>query len=141
VAFPAESVEAAPALSLGEKVRLSTEIMRVYARARWEMGRRELPSIVARIRENDRDLEFPDRAVRRQLGAVVMKVLSVLPTDSRCLVRSLVLLNLLQRRGAEGTLVVGVKTEPRFSAHAWIEYEGEPLIPSGGDKYARITVL
>jgi len=72
-----------------------------------------------------------------------MRLLSVLPTDSRCLIRSLVLLALLERRGAGATLVVGVRTEPQFAAHAWVECQGEALLPmtDGDDRFERLTTL
>jgi hypothetical protein len=72
-----------------------------------------------------------------------MGILARLPTDSRCLVRSLVYLSLLSRRGIEGTLVIGARTEPEFAAHAWVEVEGEPMLPvkDDGKEFEPLTVL
>ncbi len=55
----------------------------------------------------------------------------LLPTDSRCLVRSLVLTRLLGRRGVPSSLVIGVMSEPQFAAHAWVEHGGAPLLSPG----------
>ena len=52
-----------------------------------------------------------------------------MPFDSRCLVRSLVLTSMLDRRGIRSRLVIGVSVEPSFSAHAWVECDGRPLLP------------
>lgn len=51
---------------------------------------------------------------------------SVYPVD--CLVRSLVVVLLLRRRGIAAELRVGVRTlTGRFEAHAWVEHCGVPL--------------
>lgn len=105
------------------------------------MGREELGAVVARLRAVRAPAEPMSQANRFRLAGAVGRLLAVLPTDSRCLVRSLVLLALLERRGVASTLVIGVCTEPEFSAHAWIECEGEELLPSGGSQFARLTAL
>ena len=123
------------------KLRLVGEILIAYGRMRWAMRREELPPIVERIRSGRRRSAPLSPEGRRQLSGAVMGVLSVLPTDSRCLVRSLVFLNLLERRGVAGTLVIGVRTEPEFGAHAWVECDGEALLPDGGGEYAPLTIF
>ena len=123
------------------KLRLAGEILSTYCRVRWSMRRQELPEVVGRIRAGRVEDGSLSQEGRRQLSGAVMGVLSILPTDSRCLVRSLVYLSLIERRGAAGTLVIGVRTEPEFAAHAWVECEGEPLLPSGDGEYAPLTVL
>lgn len=133
-------------LSAGAKLRLAAEIVVTYGRVRWAMRREKLESVVARLRaaggaEGEGEGESLSRAGRFQLAGAVGKLLSLLPTDSRCLVRSLVLLALLERRGVAGTLVIGVCTEPEFAAHAWIECEGDELLPSGAGKFAPLTRL
>src|SRR5262249_14484623 len=111
-----------------------------YCRARWVMSR-ELASVVAGFRGGEaRGLPL-SRTGRQHLAHAVERVLRPLPTDSRCLVRSLVLLALLARRGVSRTLVIGVAAEPEFAAHAWIECEGEALLPSGNGLYARMVEI
>ena len=51
----------------------------------------------------------------------VERVLRVLPDDSRCLTRSLVLVWMLERRGIVSRVVIGVRPKPNFAAHAWVE--------------------
>jgi hypothetical protein len=105
------------------------------------MRREELHRLVERLRSTGGAAEPCPQARREQLAGAVMGLLAVLPTDSRCLVRSLVYLAMLERRGVESTLVIGVRTEPEFAAHAWVECENEPLLPSGDGDYAPLTVI
>lgn len=74
-----------------------------------------------------------------RLGLAVARTADCLPGSS-CLVRSLVLSRLLSRRGLRGCLVIGVRHcdgEP-FSGHAWVEYGGIALLPSGGGCFVRL---
>ena len=70
-----------------------------------------------------------DLAVR--LGSIVEQVLGRLPTDNRCLIRSLVLVRLLANRSIDSRLVIGVSVDAGFAAHAWVEHAGRPLLPVG----------
>lgn len=128
-------------LPIWAKLRLAAEIVATYGRVRWEMSRKELGEVVARLRAARVAAAPMSRPNRFRLANAVGRLLSVLPTDSRCLVRSLVLLALLERRGVASTLVIGVCTEPEFAAHAWIECEGEELLPSGNGQFSRLTTL
>jgi hypothetical protein len=129
-------------LSAAGKVRLSTAILATYGRVRWAMRHRDLEAVVGRFRAIRAAGDPPlARRDRHRLAIAVGRVLEPLPTDSRCLVRSLVLLALLAKRGVHSTLVIGVAAEPQFAAHAWIECEGEPLLPTGGGEFARLTAI
>ena len=77
--------------------------------------------------------------VGRRLRRPVVRTLSALPTDSRCLMRSLVLVGMMARRGAQCELSIGAQTAEGFAAHAWVEYEGVHLLPSLG--YGCLTTL
>jgi hypothetical protein len=79
------------------------------------------------------------RETSERLGFVVGRVLALLPTDKRCLISSLVLVRLLSRRGIEGRLVIGASTDKDFAAHAWVEHEGQEVLPAGG--YAKLVEL
>lgn len=116
-------------------------MLSTYPRMLRAMRREELGPLVARLRAVEATGTVPSAAERQRLGAVVMTVLRVLPTDSRCLVRSLVLLAMLARRGIHSTLVIGVRTEPEFAAHAWVEFEDEPLLPTGNGEFTPLTVV
>lgn len=81
-------------------------------------------------------------ALAIRLGQAVVRTLMLLPTDSRCLIRSLVLLRLLSRRGIGSTLVIGVRHgDQPFAAHAWVEYQQIPLLASGGGHFARLLEI
>ena len=84
----------------------------------------------------DKDVELK---VARRLGRVVGRTLRVLPTDSRCLIQSLTVTRLLARRSIPCKLVVGVRRAGEFEAHAWVEYEGQPVLPPG--EYVRLMEL
>jgi hypothetical protein len=79
------------------------------------------------------------QAVAHRLASAVARAMPRLPTDSRCLAQSLVLSNLLARRGVRSRLVIGVETEDEFGAHAWVEMDGEPLLPPG--QFGRLAEL
>jgi hypothetical protein len=120
------------------KLALAVEIVAAYARARWCLWRTDLPSAVATLR-GDAD-GIPDQAAFR-LGRAVGRTLRFLPFDSRCLMRSLVLVVLLARRGIRSSLVIGVAPGPTFDAHAWVESGGVALLPSGEPAYGRVAEL
>lgn len=128
---------------MSRRAVLVFEVLAAYARARWVM-RRSLPDAVAFQRATTRHTR-PHLAVPlaegRRLGRAVMRGLSVLPTDSRCLARSLTLTRLLARRDLPNTLVIGVRSSSAFLAHAWVELEGVPLLPTGGEDFKRLKEL
>jgi Transglutaminase-like superfamily len=129
-------------LSTVAKFGLAAEIVGTYIRARWLLWRKELPDAVVSIR-GDRLLEVPtdgDRLLAGvRLGHTVGRTLGVLPADSRCLVRSLVLTSLLARRGIGSVLVIGVCAQPSFEAHAWVECSGVPLLDPGQADEGRLV--
>lgn len=121
-------------LSPGAKLVLIAEILADYVRARWLLGRRTLPATLTALRAGgpSRSLSGPAAQLTGvRLGRAVTRTLSTLPTDSRCLVRSLVLTSLLARRGMNSSVVIGVHSEDELRAHAWVEHEGRPLLPTG----------
>ncbi len=128
------------------KLVLGAEVLLTYIEVRWLLWRRDLPTVVAATGAED-----PARAPQAEgvaavkLGArlarVTSRCLTPLPADSRCLAQSLVLMALMARRGIASALVIGVRPGSDFGAHAWVEREGMPLLPSGGDTYARLLSL
>jgi hypothetical protein len=70
-----------------------------------------------------------------------VRVLERLPSDSRCLTRSLVVTRVLARRGIGASLVIGVAPAPNFAAHAWVELDGVPLLPALESTYSRLVEL
>jgi hypothetical protein len=145
-AFQLERLPVTPStrrFTAAERVRLALEIAHAYWRVRWWLFRSNLPAVVATARQASTPQRFVDgepRAIGVRLGRAVARTLRPLPFDSRCLVTALVLTRLLATRGIESTLVLGVRTKPDFAAHAWVERDGEPLLPTGRD-FHRLTEL
>ena len=79
-----------------------------------------------------------DAAMARRLGRMTEQVLRLLPTDTRCLIRSLVVLRLVHRRGGAGRLVIGATSPSSFKAHAWVEVGGSPVMDTGGAGFHRL---
>ncbi|HEU4978589.1 MAG TPA: lasso peptide biosynthesis B2 protein [Solirubrobacteraceae bacterium] len=116
------------------RAALALEILAAYASVRRLLWRRDFPEALAAVRgvRARRTAEGDPRAVGRGLGRAVARTLTPLPADSRCLVRSLVLLRLLARRDIPARLVLGVTPGERFAAHAWVEQDGVPVLSPGG---------
>jgi hypothetical protein len=130
--------------SLTERARLIGEIVVAYVRARRELRRAPIETAVARLRGADstRGRGGPEaRAEAVRLGWIVVRTLAYLPGDTRCLRRSLVLTQLLARRGISTRLVIGARTAPDFLAHAWVEHEGSPVLSPEGDSFGRLVEL
>lgn len=125
------------------RLMLVAEILAAYVKVRWRLRRRDVVSVVDSLRppSSRRSGPVDERASGRGLARAVVRTLTLLPTDSRCLTRSLVLTSLLARRGIESRLVLGVRHRPAFAAHAWVEHEQVPLLPAGEPTFERIAEL
>ena len=131
--------------SLGRRTRLGLEVLLTYVRVRWVMRNEDASCAVRALRtcalgspighEERREL-----VVARRLARIVSRVLRLLPSDSRCLFRSLTLMCMLERRGISQSLVIAVRPDP-FAAHAWIEVAGEAMLPDAGRFYERLVEL
>jgi transglutaminase-like putative cysteine protease len=148
----AAGVVAAAARPLGAlgRVGLAGEIVATYARARLVLRRAPLEKAVRQLRTN-----VPPRGISRpeaipsqasvadavRLGRAVSRTLALLPGDTRCLTRSLVLSALLARRGIPARLVLGARTEPSFLAHAWVECAGTPVLDPGDGSFGRLVEI
>ena len=137
-----------PRRSLSEKIALGFEVLTSYALARWRLQRSGLPGAIAALRAVEPRRAGPAHAGAddpvhsgRRLGRVVRRTLAVLPSDTRCLAQSLTLTRMLASRGVESELVIGVRPGERFAAHAWVEYEGIPLLPRGTDQFEELVTL
>jgi hypothetical protein len=130
-------------LQMHDRVRLALEIVVAYVPLLVRLRRGTLPDVVASARSAGHPaVTTPtgaahDEAVR--LGSMVDKVLRRLPTDSRCLIQSLVLVRLLARRSIGASVVIGVHVGERFAAHAWVEHEGRAVLPAWN--YERLLEL
>ena len=142
--------ELAAPLSGRRKLCLTAEVLAAYCRVRWWLWRHEVREVVALLRAWDPagaapcELERPAGeayASGLRLGRAVTRTLRLLPTDGRCLMRSLVLTGLLARRGISSTLVIGVLPGTKLAAHAWVEHGGRPLLDAGEPGYGRLVEL
>jgi hypothetical protein len=133
---------ALPPLTRRNKLSLVAEILPLYVRARWQMRRPDVREMVEHLRRGspagEPREEFP---LARRLGRAVARTLSLLPTDNRCLARSLVLDAMLAHRSLQSVLIIAVRPQPKFSAHAWVEHAGIPLLAPGSSAYQRILEI
>lgn len=125
---------------------LIVEVLSVYARVRWLVLRRGPVEAVSALRGGLREHLVPDTDGLRKLrsllfGRAVNRVLTALPTDSRCLMQSLVLTAMFARRGIYSSVVIGVRPDPAFAAHAWVEVDGRPILPSDEANYRRLVEI
>jgi hypothetical protein len=131
-------------LSASERARLAAEVVAAYARARRELRRAPIGTVVESLRGGgsaERAGGADALGEARRLGWAVVKILRFLPGDTRCLRRSLVLMQLLERRGISARLVIGARSGPDFLAHAWVEYDGQPVLSTEGDSFGRLVEL
>jgi len=133
--------ERLPALAGAAKLRLVAEILRVYVVVRWSMRNRDIRATVQRLRGRHTAGLVTDYALALRLGKAVARTLSLLPTDNRCLARSLVLDTMMVRRSLRSVVVLGARSEPDFAAHAWVEHDGVPVLPPGAPSYQRLIEL
>lgn len=127
------------------RARLIWEVVVTYLRVRWVMRDDDATRAVSRLRVGTSgtatiEQDGGDLLAAWRLAQAVIKVLERLPSDSRCLFRSLTLLRMLQRRGVTHTLVIAVRPRP-FAAHAWVEVAGEPVLPGAEAGYERLLEL
>jgi hypothetical protein len=67
-----------------------------------------------------------EKRLVRSIGERIAVVAAFFPGRALCLEQSLALYLHLRRRGIPAELCFGVRASP-FAAHAWVEYEGEPV--------------
>jgi hypothetical protein len=133
-------------LSHAEKLRMGGEVLSSYVRVRRRLRRKDsLASLLAdfegRREDPPGELDTQVYWLARRLAHVVCRTLAALPADSRCLWQSLVVTEVLARRGIPSSLVIGVRSEPSFLAHSWVEHRGSPLLPVGEEDYRRLVEL
>jgi transglutaminase superfamily protein len=125
------------------RVALAAEVIATYLRVAWWRQRGDIPAAVAAARTGSgapwRGGDPYEESVR--LGFAVTRVLRLMPGDSRCLARSLVLTAMLARRGIDSSIVIGVRPGPGFGSHAWVEHGGRPLLAAGPREYRRLVEL
>jgi Transglutaminase-like superfamily len=127
-----------------ERVRLAAEIVAAYVQARRALRRAPIAAVVASLRSAPSHSIPPTADTleeARRLGHAVTRTLTLVPGDTRCLARSLVLTRLLARRGMPAKLVIGTRPAPDFLAHAWVEHAGDPVLSPGDGSFGRLVEL
>jgi Transglutaminase-like superfamily len=142
----AASPELTQPFTAAQKASLAVEILSSYLRARWLLRRSGLAPTVHKLRQPESRAHPAtatghDQLVGLRLGRVLERTLRVIPFDSRCLVRSLVLTHLLARRGIPSSLIIGIGSGSTFEAHAWVESDGKPLLRPGEFANRRLLEL
>jgi len=135
-------------MPLLSKVVLGSEIVLAYLATRIRMGHEDLPELVSISRSTAGAPQArlqpgsPEACmVAARLANAVNRTLEFLPTDARCLAQALVLSRLLSARGISSKLVIGAHSKPLFAAHAWIEHEGQPILPQHEFRESRLVEL
>ncbi len=133
-------------LSPWAKARLSLEVFSTYLRVRWAMRGDDAEEAVRRVRARagsypvEFDAKGEGLVAAWRLARATRRVLLVLPSDTRCLFRSLTLISMLERRGIPQRLVIAVRPRP-FAAHAWVEVEGQAVLSDADPGYERLLEI
>ena len=142
--LPPERLLSPGPLSWLDRIRLTTQIAAAHRRVRRAQRQTEdVRKVLAVVRDEPLKAAAGEREppeVAARIGYAVSRAMPRLPADSRCLAQSLVLSNLLARRGLSSTLIIGVTSgEEKFGAHAWVEFDGHPLLAPG--EFGRLAEL
>jgi transglutaminase-like putative cysteine protease len=121
-------------LNPAERARLIIEILASYREARRALRSMQIELAVERLRggaraDADRGTDSEVLYQAWRLGRAVELTLT------------LVLTQMLARRGIPAKLVIGARAKPSFSAHAWVEQAGEPVLPAGEHSFGRLVEL
>lgn len=131
-------------LSQIKRIRLAAEIVATYVQARRALRRAPIAAVVASLRSaSSHSISSTADTLQeaRRLGHAVTRTLTLVPGDTRCLTRSLVLTRLLARRGIPAKLVIGARGGPDFLAHAWVEHNDQPVLSPGDGSFGRLVEL
>ena len=135
----------AEAWTIPDRIRMVSEIGTTYWRARWWLLRLNYSAAVGAARAVAVTRSAPATPEQQtvmgiRLGRAVQRTLRLVPFDSRCLVKALVLTRMLSRRGIDSSFVIGVRARSDFAAHAWLERDGAALLPTAPD-FHRLSEL
>ena len=73
------------------------------------------------------DLPQDSMAYALRLGRLARMAGRYVPTNGSCLRQSLLVWWLLRRKGVPAELRIGGRTQEGFTAHAWVEVDGQPV--------------
>jgi hypothetical protein len=116
-------------LSLPAKVSLLWEVWRTALRVQLALRRHDLPRVASEIPVTTSRRPLPPAL----LGRAISRGLRVGRWRPRCLIRSLVLYQLLREQGDSAELVIGLTEQANSpDAHAWVELGGLDVGPWPG---------
>lgn len=130
-----------------DKLRIASEIIVTHVRVRRRISALPLPELLTHLRCGVVDCGVhaaqaaDDHLTAVRLGRATLRALRWLPGDTRCLTQSLVLTSLLARRGIGSRLVIAVSPGETFTAHAWVEHGGLPVLPADKPGFGELATL
>ncbi len=107
-------------------------------RGGFPLGYKAITGLAERCPRQPASSQVVDRALQSFLAAENFFVFRSAPDD--CLVRTLALFLFLRRLAVPAQHCIGVRTEPVFAAHAWVEIAGQTLLEAT-DNGAPFSVL
>lgn len=121
------------ALTLRQKATLAVSMWVCLARIVVNLRRCPLPEVVDRCVARPSAPPPPADLTPRRLSRASYRVLAIGPYRPRCLLRALVLLELLRAQGRPAVLVIGLPEQAQSKdAHAWVEVDGRDVGPPPG---------
>ena len=132
-----------------ERAALAGEIVIAYVGCRFALRRHGVAGALRWARRpvavtdpTDRIMQGPsvDIAAGFRLASITARALQRVPTDTRCLIQSLVLVRLLANRGVHGQLALAVRRH-EAAAHAWVEVAGKAVSPVAPDGFVQVSTL
>jgi hypothetical protein len=116
------------------KLVLLVRLWITFAQVRFELRRRPLAGVVARL--SSQPVRAPLYHDPIRLSRAITRGLRIGPWQPRCLIRSLVLYRLLRAQGDPAELVIGLPGRAmNADAHAWIELFGHDVGPLPGRRH------
>ncbi|MDT3428793.1 hypothetical protein J2Z22_004387 [Paenibacillus forsythiae] len=99
------------------------------------------PSLGERGRETDRDCDASHTPSMRQVAGSIHTVSKYTPWDSKCLVRAVAGMKMLERRGIGSTLYLGTAKDNNGNliAHAWLR--SGPYYISGAEEMDQFIIV
>lgn len=138
----APSAEGPGQVSLSTATRLAVvvEVLITYIHVRWLLRSHDFETALERLRSGAaaRPAVILKDEEPFRFAHLIVKIIQWLPTDTRCLMRSLTLIGTLAKRDVTAQLVIGVCPGETFAAHAWVELNGAALLPTLGTQFSRL---
>jgi hypothetical protein len=99
------------------------------------------PSLGASSRETPGEAPGCDRNELLKIAAALHRISRHTPWDSRCIVRAIAAMRMLERRGMESTLYLGTAKDAggRMVAHAWLRCGS--FYVTGAEEMRKFTVV